>query len=154
MLDTPQIVHVPAQTTAVIRQTIPRARIRDVMGPGIEELMGFVADQGIGPAGPWLTHHLRTDPETFDFEIAVPVTGAVQPVGRVQPGALPAARVARAVYRGPYEGLGDAWGEFDAWLAANGHTPREDLWEVYVSGPETAADSSEWITELNRPLND
>jgi effector-binding domain-containing protein len=61
-------------------------------------------------------------------------------------------RVARTVYRGPYEGLGTAWGEFNAWIAANGHTPAPDLWECYVAGPESSPDPATWRTELNRPL--
>ena len=52
MLDTPRIT-----LTAVIRLNIPREEIRNVMGPGIEELMAAVATQGIATAGPWFTHH-------------------------------------------------------------------------------------------------
>lgn len=37
--------------------------------------------------------------------------------------------VAPAGYRAAYEGLGLALGEFDAWIAANGHTPASDLRE-------------------------
>ncbi len=62
-------------------------------------------------------------------------------------------RVARSVYRGPYEGLGPAWGELDAWIRANEHKPAPDLWEVYVAGPESSADPATWRTELSRPLN-
>ena len=149
MLDTPQITEVAAQRTAVIRLTIPRAEIRQVMGPGIGELMAAVAAQGIGPAGPWFSHHLRMDPAVFDFEIGVPVTAPVTPVGRVVPGELPDSTVARTVYRGPYEGLGSAWGEFDAWIKANGHTPAPGLWECYVAGPESGPDPAGWRTELN-----
>ena len=72
MLDTPQITQAAAQLTAIIRLTIPREEIRKVMGPGISELMATVAAQGIAPAGPWFTHHLRIDPAIFDFEIGVP----------------------------------------------------------------------------------
>ncbi len=61
MLGTPQITQTAAQETAVIRLTIPREEIRNVMGPGIGELMGAVAAQGIALAGPWFTHHLRMD---------------------------------------------------------------------------------------------
>ena len=52
---------------------IPRAEIQKVMGPGYREVMAAVAAQGIAPVGPWFTHHLRMDPDTFDFEIGVPV---------------------------------------------------------------------------------
>jgi effector-binding domain-containing protein len=152
MLDTPQITQTSAQQTAIIRLTVPRTDIQKVMGPGIKELMATVAAQGVGPAGPWFTHHLRRPTDTFDLEISVPVTAPVTPAGRVTGGQRPAMKVARAVYRGPYEGLAGAWGEFDAWVKANGHKPAADLWEVYVAGPESGSDPAEWRTELNRPL--
>lgn len=152
MIDPPAIAQTDAQRTAVIRLTIPREQIREVMGPGFEELMSTVTSQGVGPAGPWFSHHLRTDPEVFDFEIGVPVSGPVTPAGRVQPGQLAAARVARTVFHGGYEGMGDAWGEFDAWLAANGHTPASDFIERYVAGPESSPDPTSWRTELSRAL--
>ena len=152
MLDKPQITEVAAQQTAVIRLTIPREEIRNVMGPGIGELMATIAAQGIAPAGPWFTHHLRMDPDIFDFEIGVPVTAPVAAAGRVKAGQLPATRVARTVYHGPYEGLAAAWAEFDAWIAAEGHTAGTDLWECYVAGPESSPDPATWRTELNRPL--
>ena len=153
MLDTPQIAQTANQLTGVIRLTIPREEIRNVMGPGIAELMAAVAAQGIAPAGPWFTHHLRMDPATFDFEIGVPVAAQVAASGRVKAGHLPATTVARTVYHGPYEGLGGAWGELDAWIAANGHTPGPDLWECYVVGPETNPNPANWRTQLNRPLS-
>ncbi|HVW84980.1 MAG TPA: GyrI-like domain-containing protein [Bryobacteraceae bacterium] len=152
MIDTPQITQSTSRLTATIRLTIPREEIQNVMGPGIGELMTAVAAQGIALAGPVFSHHFRMDPKIFDFEIGVPVAQPVTAAGRVQPGELPATTVARTVYRGPYQGLGAAWGEFGAWIAANGHTPAADLWECYVSGPESSPNPADWRTELNRPL--
>jgi hypothetical protein len=37
-------------------------------------------------------------------------------------------------------------------MKAKGHAAAEDLWENYLSGPESGPDSSQWQTELNRPL--
>lgn len=154
MLESPHITRTEAQQTAVIHLTIPRDQIRHVMGPGIEELMGVVAAQGIGPTGPWFSHHLAMHPDTFDFEIGVPVSGPVQPVGRVSAGSLPGARVARAILHGNYDGLGPGWGEFMGWIESQGHQSAPDLWEVYVKGPESDPDPSTWRTELNKPLID
>jgi effector-binding domain-containing protein len=154
MLDTPQIVKTTAQQTAVIRLTISRAEIQKVMGPAIGELMTAVAAQGIAPAGPVYSYHFRMDPDTFDFEVGVPVATPVAAAGRVKSGQLPAATVARTVYRGPYEGLGPAWCEFETWIKANGHKPAPNLWECYVAGPESSPDPTAWRTELNRPLVD
>ncbi len=152
MLDTPQITQTAVQLTAVIRLTIPREEIRNVRGPGIGELMATVAAQGIAPAGPVFSHHLRMDPKLFDFEIGVPVTAPVVAAGRVKAGQLPATKVARTIFQGDYEGLGAAWAEFDAWIAARGHVAGPDLWECYVAGPESNPDPATWRTELNRPL--
>ena len=154
MIDAPQITQTTAQLTAIIHLTIPRSEIRSAMGPGISEVIAAAKAQGIGPAGPWFTHHLKMDPAIFDFEICVPVTAPVAAVGRVTPGEMPAIRVARTVYRGPYEGLGAAWSEFKDWIAANGHVPRPDLYEYYLTGPESTANPADWRTELSQPLAD
>jgi effector-binding domain-containing protein len=58
----------------------------------------------------------------------------------------------RTVYHGGYEGLPSAWAEFDAWIASEGLAIGPDLWEVYVTGPESGPDPAIWRTELNRPL--
>ena len=135
MLDTPQIAQTTAQTTAIIHVTIPRHAIQDAMRVGIGELVAALAAQGVSTAGPWFTHHLRIDPDVFDFEISVPVAAPVAAIGRVQPSQWPATTVARTVYHGGYDGLGDAWGEFDAWITAAGHIPGPDLWEQYLDLP-------------------
>lgn len=152
MIDTPEIVQTTAQQTALIHLTIARGEMRTVMGPGIEEVMAAVKTQGIGPSGPWFTHHLTLDPVNFDFEICVPVSAPVAAVGRVMPGLSPAMTVVRTVYRGSFEGLGAAWAEFNAWVAANGHEPGEDFYERYVAGPESSPNPADWRTELSRPL--
>jgi effector-binding domain-containing protein len=152
MLDQPQITRTESRLAAVIRLTISRNEIQQVMGPGINELMQTIAAQGIAPEGPLFSHHFRMNPETFDFEIGVPVSQPVKPSGRVKVGGLPSATVARTVYRGSYEGLGQAWGEFSSWIQAEGHSVAPDLWESYVAGPESSPEPSNWRTELNRPL--
>ncbi len=154
MIDQPQITQTKDQPIAVIHITVPRSEIRKVMGPGLRELLDGIAAQGVAPTGPWFTHHLRMDPEIFDFEIGVPVWEPVRASGRIQPARCPAMRVARTIYRGPYEGLGAAWGEFDAWIAAHGHTGAGDLWECYAAGPESSPDPASYRTELTRPLLD
>ncbi|MCC7044228.1 MAG: GyrI-like domain-containing protein [Acidobacteria bacterium] len=152
MIDTPQIVQTTEQHTAVIHLTIPRADIQKEMGPAIAELMQMVSSQGIGPAGPWLSHHLRMAPDVFDFEVAVPVLAPVTPTGRVTRGRLPATRAMRTTYAGGYEGLGNAWGDLQAWVAAEGHTAGTDLWEVYRVGPESSQNPADWRTDLYQPL--
>jgi effector-binding domain-containing protein len=154
MIDTPQITQTAGQLTAFVHLTVPRAEMRNVMWPGLMEVRAALSAQGVAAAGPWFTHHLRMVPDIFDFEICVPVATPFATTGRVEAGQWPATTVARTIFHGNYEGLGAAWGEFDAWIAAKGYTPRPDLLERYVLGPEIEADPSGWRTELNRPLVD
>ena len=152
MLETPQIIHTTTLLAAKLHLVVPTVEIQHRMGPGIQQVMGAVAAQGQAPAGPWFTHHFRRPTDTFDFEICVPVAAPIKPAGEVKPGEWPAMKVARTVYQGPYEGLGEAWGEFLDWIENNGHQTTDDLWERYLVGPESEPDSSMYRTELSRPL--
>jgi effector-binding domain-containing protein len=152
VISVPEILQTEAHPAAVIRLTIPRSEMMKAFGPAAGELMATLASQGIRPGGALFAHHLNLSRETFDFNLGVEVSSPVTAEGRVQPGELPAAMVARAVYSGAYEGLPAAWGEFDGWLKANGHAPAVDLWEVYSVGPQSSPDPANWRTELNRPL--
>jgi effector-binding domain-containing protein len=152
MIDTPHLTESTAEQSAVIHVTVRRAEVETVMDGAIHELMSTLAVQGIPVAGPMYSYHLRLDPEVFDFELGLPVATPVAPTGRVRPGELPARRVVRTVYHGPYEGLGAAWGEFGSWIEENGLPTGPDFWERYLAGPESSADPADWRTELNRSL--
>jgi effector-binding domain-containing protein len=152
VIDTPQIVSVPARQTAAIRITVPRAKIQSVMGVAMQEVMKAVAAQGIAPAGPMFSYHLQMPGAVFDLEVGVPVQKPIAETGRVLPSTLPAGRVARTIYHGPYESLGAGWGQFGTWLATQNLKPGPTLWESYLTGPQENADPAAWRTELNRPL--
>jgi effector-binding domain-containing protein len=152
MIDNPQIVQTTAQTTAFIHLTVTREEMQQVFGPTIGELMSTLAAQGVAPAGPVFAHHLRRPTDTFDFEVSVAVSAPVKAAGRVQPGTWPAMRVARTIHHGPYEGLPEAWGNFMEWIEANGHPTTPDLYECYLTNPDSDPDPANWRTELNQPL--
>lgn len=151
-IDTPQIVQTELQHTAVIRLNVPIAQVRDVMGPGITEVFEAIKAQGMTPAGAWVNHHFKNPTTHFDFEIAVPVSKPITPTGRVTASTWPAMTMVRTVYRGGYEGLHQAWPAFDAWIAARGLKTSGELWEQYVHGPQSTEHSSDYRTELSRPL--
>ncbi len=158
MIETPEITHAQPQTAAVIHLTCPREKIQSEVGPAITEIMAALAAQNLQPAGPMFMHHLTMSASHFDVEVGFPVVGTLIASGRVKPGGLPAARVARAIYRGPYEGLHSAWDTFGKRLVSDRLVdpaviaPVKTLWERYLVGPETTSDSSQWRTELNLPL--
>lgn len=152
MIDPIELLTLPRQPVAMIRCTVAASELPRLIGPALEELFGAIATQRRRPTGPWLSWHLRRPSATFDMAICVPVDAEVEPTGRVQPGELPAARVARTTYYGPYEGLAAAWGACTAAIAAAGHTPADDLWEQYLAGPDSGLPAAQWRTRLVRPL--
>jgi effector-binding domain-containing protein len=152
MISVPHIVESPQQRIAFIRVKTPRGEIVHAMRVGLEELGRVLKHQNVAPSGPWFTHHFRRPDESFDFRICFPVESDVKPEGHVEAGELEAARVVQAVYSGGYEGLGGGWGELHEWIAAHNLKTRDDLWERYLMGPDMSSDTTEWRTELNRPL--
>jgi effector-binding domain-containing protein len=152
MIDAPQIVQTNEQLTAVIHFTIPRAEIGNVMGPAIAEILSVIAVQGLAPAGPCFSFHRARPTAIFDFEVGFPIESEIAPNGRVMMSKLPAAKVIRTNYRGGYDGLAAAWGEFCIRIDSEGIAARESLWERYLSGPESSLNPDDWCTELNRPL--
>ena len=152
MIATPQILHTTAQEAAVIRLAIPRGEMMQQFGPAVGELLAALHAQGVEPVGGVFAHHFTITSDTFDFELGIKVVAPIRDSGRVRRGALPATRVARTVYSGPYEGLPGAWDEFTRWMQANDLSQADDLWEVYAVGPQSSPDPADWRTELNRPL--
>ena len=152
MIENPQIIETAAQLVATIHIETPRSEMQYVMGPGISEAMAAAKAQGIGPVGPWFTHHLKMTSESFNFDICVPVSAPVTAIGRVKPWERPSLKVVCTVYHGPYEGLGRAWHEFGEWVEANGYNTVGDLYECYLVGPESSSNPADWRTELSRAL--
>lgn len=152
MLETPRILESIAQPTASIHFLIPCERMPHVFGPAIEELLAVLKEQGVAHAPSAFAHHLKMNPGFFDFELGFTTSAPIQPMGRVQAGHWPAQRAAHTVYHGAYEGLPEAWGQFDAWMRAQGLEQADDLWELYATGPHLSPDPGAWRTELYRPL--
>jgi effector-binding domain-containing protein len=153
VIDTPYIVPTDIQKTAVIHIVVSRSEIQSVMEIGISELLSTLAEQGVKIIGSLFSYHLRIDPDIFDFEIGVPVEKTIEPIGRVKPSELPSTTVVRTIYRGAYEDLGQAWGEFKSWINSNNYVQMPNMWEVYLSGPETSQNPKDWCTELNQVIN-
>ena len=149
MNSTPEIITTKEQPTAVIHLLIPCRDMPKYMDPAIQEIINALKEQGMQPIGPMFSYHHRRPSDTFDFEIGFPVAKAIKPVGRVVKGALPAQQVVRSIYHGPYEGLGSAWGELQAWVRERKLAESGRFWECYLDNPEKVKDPKAYRTELN-----
>jgi hypothetical protein len=93
----------------------------------------------------------------MDFELGVPVAGALSGDGRVTPGVIPAGRYAALVYTGVNNGIkgnkallewaaanGIAW---DRWDDANGDAFRSRV-EYFLTSPDEEPNQAKWETEV------
>lgn len=149
MISTPQLVVTEERATASIHLVVPCMDMPKHMDPAITEILQVLAHQGMAPVGPMFSYHYRRPSDTFDFEIGFPVAKAIKESGRVKNSKLPAERVVRSIYQGPYEGLAQAWPELQTWVRAQKHSESGRFWECYLNNPNEVENPSEYRTELN-----
>lgn len=149
MITPPELITTQAIHTAVIPLVIPGRDMPKYMDPAIQEILRVLQAQDIAMAGPMFSYHHRRPSDTFEFEIGFPVAKAIRPEGRVINSKLPAVRVVRSVYQGPYDGLAQAWPALERWVRANGHGATGKFWESYLNNPDEVKDANDYRTELN-----
>lgn len=149
MTTPPEVIELKEQATASIHLTIPGRDMPKHMDPAIQEIIKVLADQGAQPAGPMFSYHYRRPSDSFDFEIGFPVTKAIRESGRVVNSKLPAVKVARALYRGPYEGLSEAWSALQRWVRDEKLPETGRFFERYLTNPDEVKDPKDYRTELN-----
>lgn len=153
MITIPSIIQTEEQPTAVVHLVIPGRDMPKYMDPAIQEILSKLKDQGMQAVGPMFSYHFRRPSDTFDFEIGFPVSKVIQPGGRVANGALPAEKVARAMYQGPYEHMAQAWSELQSWVRDRKLPETGRFWESYLTNPDEVKDPKDYRTELNWVLD-
>jgi effector-binding domain-containing protein len=66
---------------------------------------------------------------------------------------LPGRRAVTTVHVGPYDSMHKTYAEVHAWMATQGLTPADHMWEVYLSDPSAEPDSSTWRTQIVWPVD-
>jgi effector-binding domain-containing protein len=149
---TPELVTVPATTTAVVRGTVAAEETADFFDRSFSVLGEAMAAQGVSPTGPAFGLYRGLPDQTVDLEVGFPTGRAVETDGSVEVGELPGGQVARMVHAGSFDGLAEAWQRLGGWIAEQGLTPGETYWEVYLTEPNPEMDPADLRTELNWPV--
>lgn len=140
------------QAAAAIRAEVPMAELPSVFERGFQEVATAVAKQGLSITGPPFGFYPRMPDETVEVVVGFPVSGAVQADGEVTPFELPGGRVVSALHVGPYDRLEETYQELQGWAATEGLDLADQLWESYLSDPETQPDPETWQTAVSWPL--
>ena len=123
------------------------------------EVHAWLSQRGARPAGAPFIRYLTAPPGgEWSIEIGIPAFGEISSDDRVVVGSFPAGRYAVMVHTGPYEGLGSANAELQAWAASAALTFQLDdtaqgsVWrnhsEFYLTDPGTEPDPAKWQTEI------
>lgn len=149
-----RIRDVTEQPTAVVKGHVPMAELRGFFDRAYRQVFTAVGQQGVQPAGPPFGYYPAKPGEMVEVEAGCPVATGIEAAGEVVPSRLPGGRVVHGVHVGPYEKLAETYGELMAWVAQEGLTLAEGMWESYLSDPMHEPDPATWRTEIFWPLAD
>ncbi len=121
-----------------------RVAVRD-----IPRLFATVVEKahGRGTGAPVAIYHDAIfGSEAVDVEVVVPVAA-----DEAEETLMPAT-VAALTHRGPYERIGETYGQLAAWVAAHGMRQFGAIREVYLVGPGDVGDPAGYVTEVQMPV--
>lgn len=149
----PVIAELQAKPFAFINLRASLAEIPTTIQHGFGTLSGLFARAGAQMAGNPMTHYLNVDTQSVAFELGFPVLAAdvekLRAAG-LSIGRTPEGRNMTATHMGPYSGLSDTYAAMDAAMKAHGVSGSTDMWEIYLSPPETPPEQTR--TDVIWPL--
>lgn len=132
------------QTILSIRDTMDVSKYSDYM----TRLYKSVEQKGLTPVGPPMTIFQGAEftTEGYDMEIGVPVAAAGEGTRLFAPGLC-----ATATLNGPYTELPAMYTKIKEWMEAEGYTPAEAPYEIYLTNPADVAPEDN-VTEIYFPV--
>ncbi len=148
-------------TLEFVEVEVPRilaAQISGAVGPGqaaiagairtaFDDLMGFLRQHKLSPAGPPRAIYTAHGPQGVRFTVAMPIAAppaATRMIGRGFVKSIPAGRAMRFTHHGPYAELAKTYGLITEFLKAKGLMKTDadwakymPMWEEYVNDPQT-----------------
>jgi effector-binding domain-containing protein len=161
----PVIIQRPPQPYVAIKTLVTMQALGRDVPPLNGEVMGWLGQHGVAPAGPpfWKYNVIDMERE-LEIEAGSPVATALPRDDRVLAGVLPAGRYASVRHIGHPDTLVGAVAALLDWAKAQDlrwdseETPDGERWgsrlEIYHSDPVVEPDMSKWETELAFRLSD
>ncbi|POH62509.1 AraC family transcriptional regulator [Cryobacterium zongtaii] len=145
-------VELEPRTLLGVHENVKMADLTEYFGRAFEVSAAAMAAQGLTPAGPPLALYHGMPTDTVDVTAGFPIAGPAHGTADVVVTELPAGSAIASVYTGPYDGMTRTYDEIAAWLREQNLTPGMDMWEEYLSDPETNPDPATWQTRIVFPL--
>jgi DNA-binding transcriptional MerR regulator len=145
---------VPAMRVAAITQEVETAHIGAWYQGALGELYATLSAQGLalaGAAGGVYADGLFAD-ERGEATVYLPVSGAVEELGRVRERELPAVELAVVTHDGPDAGVDRAYGALAAYVTRHALAVAGPIREFYPVSRQHTADAAAWRTEIGWPI--
>jgi effector-binding domain-containing protein len=150
-----ELIMIPEEYVAYIHTTGPITGIRDLM----TRLYAALDGAGVAPAGPPMARFFSAefDPANTEYEVCVPIVpgadGSVpDTIGETHTDVIPAHQAMVAEHRGPYDTVSVSYEAIGEELNAIGYAVAGPATEVFLKGPESTSDPSEYVTEVRLPV--
>lgn len=135
-----------------MRRKVKQEEIAEALGAMFGPVFQYATARGIPFAGRPTARYVSFGPGLITIEAGMPIGGKAEGDGEIELGSLVGGAIATTVHKGPYDRLNEAHEAIEHWLADNGEKANGPPWEVYVTDPGEQPDPSEWLTEVNWPL--
>jgi len=138
----------PVLAAQVSGQSVPDpAAIGKAMGVTFGQLMGFVGQHKLCPAGPPRCIYTAHSPKGLTFTVAMPIAKAPAKLVKAGPGSIqsiPGAKALRFTHHGAYANLRKTYGQIGEFLKTKGLMKTDadwarymPMWEEYLNDPQT-----------------
>jgi len=149
----PIFVELQATPFAFISLRSSLADMPTIVGQGFGTLGELFAAAGVQMAGNPMAHYLDFDAQSVTFELGFPASEAdvdkLRSAG-LSIGRMPGGRNMIATHIGPYNTVSETYSTIDAAMKSQGVTGSKDMWESYLSPPETPPEQTR--TDVIWPL--
>ncbi|GAA4105630.1 hypothetical protein GCM10023066_56190 [Nocardioides kongjuensis] len=134
-----------------MRGEVPRAELAAFFEDAFHQAAAQAQEAGLEIVGPPFGFYPGCRTRTVEVEAGFPVPARRS--SRRGPSPRPSRRPRRrAIHVGPYDTMERSHGELVAWMSEQGLEPAAQVWETYLSDPESHPDPSTWQTRIVWPV--
>ena len=146
-----EIVEMQPQFIALVKTRTTPETIGDDHGRCFQQVMAYLKQQAVEPAGPPLNFYYEMQSETvWNIGAGFPVARQLDGDDTVEVVEIPAGTAATMLHVGSYDGLAHSWKAFEVWHKEQGYKIGSEwlAWESYLTRPEDEPDESKWQVRL------
>jgi effector-binding domain-containing protein len=130
-----ELVDQPAQPTLSIRTTTSIKELPQALGKAYGAIGEYLAELGEQPAGAAYAAYFTFEMESMDIEIGFPVASKLPGKGEIQSEEIPAGKIARCLYTGPYKKIKPAYDALTLYVEEQGYEATGVAYEFYLNDP-------------------